>query len=367
MTNAIRNDAGGCRTRQDEDDFYYGWSPEPNKEDERSAETSIPTTSASARKTTIPADNVEAHIHDMVGSWADANVDATAQSFQAGNEMTVYSPEQLPAVMKKISTDIQKTRNDLAKTDDPKEKQALTTRLAGQQAGWCQAATLAGLKPPGLTFDPRHCSLEELQNARQWAELGDCYPASALQSMNGPAQYRASLQSAWSARMQGPLTQSSAKNERAALENELVRLGDKTPCKEGDTIDTLKMRRTALLAAAAEKDSAERAKQAEADAKQLYMGLDGRVGTKEQVAAYESMELIKTAVGTTTTGSILANITFQKTGDIGQMRKAGELGDAIQGPLRALTSQVEKNQKHVSIGSTQPAAAKTDAAEIRPK
>ena len=35
MTNAIRNDAGGCRTRQDEDDFYYGWSPEPNKEDER--------------------------------------------------------------------------------------------------------------------------------------------------------------------------------------------------------------------------------------------------------------------------------------------------------------------------------------------
>ncbi|MCL2779256.1 MAG: hypothetical protein FWD73_14770 [Polyangiaceae bacterium] len=203
-----------------------------------------------------------------------------------------------------------------------------------------------------------------MNNAHQWVELGNCYPASAFsQSMTGPEQYRADLHSEWLLRMPGAMKQALSKNPndpqvRAALGKELQRLGDRTGVKKGDTVPTLMKRCDDLLAA-----------QAKANAKQTYIESDGYVGTDEQIRFHKGQQYVqtylKTIIGTTTTGSLLANGTLLAGGDLEQAQTAGKIGNFMEAPFSGLAKQMKKNQERMNNAPTNH--PKLDAAEVRSK
>ncbi len=74
--------------------------------------------------------------------------------------------------------------------------------------------------------------------------------------------------------------------------------------------------------------------------KQLYMGLDGFVGTADSVQRYERNAALKTSVSDSTLGSILAS--YLGGGDVGTMRALGQLGSSVEGMAGGIVDSAKR-------------------------
>lgn len=307
----------------------------------------------SARSRAVSAHETRAR--ETAGSYADANGAALKQSYRGG-EVSGVRPEQAPAQLVSLATEVLKQRAELAKLTDATARAASHARIAQLSSQWCQAAAAAGLKPPGPNFDPQRCSRDELQNALLWTEVGNCFPVGTFGHAINPENYRNDVLSAWVLQSPGMLDRVIAANPGDArlvplLEADLRRLGDKNGCRPDDTIESLVARRSELLA--------KTAKETAVSDKQLYMGLDGRVGTADSLAKYEGQQYLLALNPGTTTGALLAAVALAEGGGVEEMRRAGATGNAVE----SLGSQAIKhrdahgamsNGKGESAQSTKP-------------
>jgi hypothetical protein len=104
----------------------------------------------------------------------------------------------------------------------------------------------------------------------------------------------------------------------------LAKLGDKRGCMQGDTAESLRMRWERLVdeRIAASND---------AEAKRLYMGLDGKVGTSEELARYELQQRIEAMNPGSGMGIIFAGIAAANGGTVEDIRAAGQAGNVVEG------------------------------------
>lgn len=158
-----------------------------------------------------------------------------------------------------------------------------------RQAQWVQLAKKEGLVEPTKPLDPETASPAEIARAVVWANIGGVVPRGELEK-DGGKSYLASIRDAVAAH-----THVETPNER--------------------------------LAATGKKLVADAKEQAQ----RKYIGLDGRVGTEEQLVFYERTEAIEAMYANTTTGSLAANapsvIHRGTSPDVDQMRGLGALGD----------------------------------------
>jgi hypothetical protein len=129
----------------------------------------------------------------------------------------------------------------------------------------------------------------------------------------------------------------------------LRRLGDASPSGPTDTIESLYARRQEIVPKRKSEAVQHDLAAADAGRKQLYLGLDGFVGTAESVERYERNEALKASVSDTTLGSILAS--YLGGGDVEKMRSLGHLGSNAEGI--AITSLRSKgvDMRGVTVGS----------------
>lgn len=184
------------------------------------------------------------------------------------------------------------------------------------------------MKPPTDSFDPSRASDAELASALLWTEVGNTYPPSAL--VDGGARFRQELHLASIVRSPVLLDQAIAKGMKndpallGAMYKELRRLGDDRPCLATDTLESLAARRAEILWKRKAEGLAEQQKQ-------KVIGLDGRIGTPEQVAAYELEQGLIAANPGSFLGTIGAGISAALGGSIEDRRKAGQAGNAADG------------------------------------
>lgn len=191
-------------------------------------------------------------------------------------------------------------------------------------------ARAEGLEPPKASFNPAHATDRELANAVLWTEIGHSFPLGTMTHPIDPDRFRADVLREQLIRSPDVLRAyvgEHVDNPKVMplLREALVRAGDKTPCRADETPRVLLQQLSMLRPS----QSAPLQK-ANADDKQLYMGLDGRVGTKEQLDAYELGEYVKAMQSETSFGSIAAGVTAVKGGSVEDMRRAGEAGDFLQ-------------------------------------
>jgi hypothetical protein len=110
----------------------------------------------------------------------------------------------------------------------------------------------------------------------------------------------------------------------ARLRSELVQLGDTQGCTDHDTVDSLTARRDHLLLA-------RQAAADDAEAKRKYIGLDGHVGTADELARYELEQRMIAANPGSGTGALLAGLASMRGGSVDDIRAAGEAGNLVEG------------------------------------
>lgn len=240
----------------------------------------------------------------------------------------VVHPERSFVRMAPLATEVLRLRAELAKTSDPLLRTALATRARQLSDQWCAMARAAGMKPPAGSFDPFHASDDELRNAVLWTEVGNTFPVASFGHPVDVQRFRDDVLTAMTLRTPGLLDRVIAANPRnpalvPLLEEELRRLGDTSGCRPGDTVESLLARRAELLSAA-------RAKADEADRSRKYIGLDGRIGTAEDLASYETEQYILAVNPGTTMGSLLAATAAASGGDVEAIRRAGSAGNQAE-------------------------------------
>ena len=235
-------------------------------------------------------------------------------------------PERSFRSLEPLATEVLRLRRELARTDDPVTRAALGVRIRQLGDQWCAMARAAGLSPPPASFDPYRASDAELKNAILWTEVGNCFPTGSFASPVHPDRFRDDILSAWTLRTPGMLEKVVAADPRnpalvPLLRAELARLGDRDGCRAGDTVEELLARRAQLLGAA-------RAVHAEPD--QLYIGLDGRIGTKDALGRYEAEQYLLAINPGTTMGALLAAVAATSGGDVEAIRRSGAAGNAAE-------------------------------------
>jgi hypothetical protein len=190
----------------------------------------------------------------------------------------VVHPERSFVELPGLTTEIFRLKGELAGAKDPELAATIRMRVVMLQGQWCQLATAAGIPQPKGRLDPLTAKSDEIARAFMWSEAGGMIPRDELATDGGRA-FQASVRDA-------------------------VRRLVSTSCTEDVQ------------------------KELEAGKKQLYIGLDGFVGTDEQLTAYERAQTIRAARSTTTTGSIAA--TYLGGGDATRMRALGTAGSVLE-------------------------------------
>lgn len=271
---------------------------------------------------------------------------ATAGAARSG---AVAPPERKPASTQGLATEVVRLRAEKAMATDPVEVRALTQKIAALSSQWCEAARARGMKPPSESFDPFRASDAELASALLWTEVGNAYPVSAL--TDGGARFQREIHLALVARSPSLLRDAVARGKGdnellGAMYKELRRLGDDRPCTSNDTVDSLAARRAEILRQRANADLVEEREDAR---RQVTIGLDGHVGTAEQVIDYEIEQGIIAANPGSLLGTIGAGISASMGGDIEDMRRAGRAGNAAEGLAGIVKPNVAKRKVLESI------------------
>lgn len=195
----------------------------------------------------------------------------------------VVHPERTFAELRGLTTEIFRLKAELAKAPDGELAANIRMRVVMLQGQWCQLATAAGIPQPTGRLDPKTAKSDAIARAFMWSEAGGMIPRDEL-AIDGGRAFQSSVR-------------------------EAVRRLVSTSCTE------------------------EVQEELESGRKQLYIGLDGFVGTDEQLAAYEREQTIRAARSTTTTGSIAA--TYLGGGDVTRMRALGTAGTILEGAAGA--------------------------------
>jgi hypothetical protein len=230
--------------------------------------------------------------------------------------------------MDRVTGEVLVTRAALGRATAPAERDALAARFDALSSSWCAMARSVGLAPPDATFDPRLATDRELENALRWATVGNTFPRGSFEHPVLPSRHLDELLTEHVVRtpsLLDGLLRANAGDARLAplLERDLARGGDSS-CRAADGVDALVARRDALL-------RTEASRQADADAKRIEVGLDGRVGTAPALARYEQRELLIALNPGTTVGSLLASYAALRGHDIDTIRAAGKAGNVVEG------------------------------------
>ncbi len=261
----------------------------------------------------------------------NARTDAARAKASAARAGAVPPPEREPASIEGLATEVVRLRTEKARTTDPGEVRALSQKIAALSSQWCEEARARGMKPPSESFDPFLASDAELASALLWTEVGNAYPVSAL--TDGGARFQRELRLALVVRSPALLGDAVAGGKGGsellgAMYKELRRLGDDRPCTSNDTVESLAARRAEILR---QRASGGLVKELEDARRQVTIGLDGHVGTAEQVINYEIEQGIIAANPGSLLGAIGAGIAASMGGDIEDMRRAGRAGNAAEG------------------------------------
>jgi hypothetical protein len=124
---------------------------------------------------------------------------------------------------------------------------------------------------------------------------------------------------------------------KGELYAELARIGDRRGCRADDTVDSLIVRRQALLAETI-------AARATHDAEAPAMGLDGYAGKGEAVDWYEVSQWVAAANPGSVAGSAMATHAAMRGGSIHDVRAAGQLGNALEGMLVGAAKAAPKTE-----------------------
>ncbi len=253
------------------------------------------------------------------------SIDPRAVRAEAGQRHDAFiATAPAPAMITKAAAPRRRlaslTKDVLARRDDVTQGggSASVRALADARTAWCTEAGRSGLKPPPGSFDPARASDAELGAAVLWTEIGGALPLHSF--ADGGTSYRDDLRLASQAR--SPFELRVAPNDpelRAACHRELARVGADTAPRPEETVASLADRIALARQSAAEKSRGETPR--------TFIGASGRVGSEEAVAAADFEAYLSAMAPGTTTGVIFASF---HAGDLDGMRKAGELGNALE-------------------------------------
>ncbi len=189
------------------------------------------------------------------------------------------------------------------------------------------------MKAPSDGFDPARASDKEPVGAYAWLKRGGEVPRGEVARDGGSAYARSleanvSLRAPW-VKGVAPFESFPADVQRRALEGALGRRSVK--CEASETLPELRAKYERALDTERRASLAASVKRDEQSGKQKTIGLDGRVGTREAVEAYELEEYVKALNPGTTAGTIAAAF----GGDVEQKRRLGALGNLAEGALGA--------------------------------
>lgn len=225
------------------------------------------------------------------------------------------------------------------------------SKLHQLQTAWLEKAHAAGMKEPSASFSPWTASNAELGNALLFTHVGGVFPLDAVRH-DGGLQFREDIFEAFALRTRGlddAVIDSYAaepSTQRAILERELHRLGAASQCTGKESIEDLRLRRAKLVNAV----------QRPEENRQLYMGLDGKVGTFDALVDYELEQRALASNPGTTLGSLTAAVAAVRGGDTGRIRAAGALGNAIQAAAAGIAPP-GLGRRTRSAGGTMPRRA----------
>jgi len=225
-------------------------------------------------------------------------------------------------------------------------------KLHALQTAWLERAHAAGMREPSASFSPWTASSAELSNAFLFTHVGGVLPLEAVRH-DGGVQFREDIFEAFALRTRGlddaviDSYASEPGTQRVLLERELRRLGDASQCTGSESIDDLRLRRAKLVNAV---------QRPEQD-RQLYIGLDGRVGTFDALVDYELEQRALASNPGTTLGSLAASAAAVRGGDTQRIRAAGALGNALQAAAAGIAIGPGLGRRTRSAGGTMPRRA----------
>lgn len=263
-----------------------------------------------------------------LGLNADDSI-ARQAAAKADQVASVVHSERQFSDLGALTGEIFRLKSEAGKAQDPAMRQAVKQRLSQLQTQWVGMAKAAGMREPAARLDVLTASREQITQAFLWSEAGGITPRGELAADGGKA-FRASVRDGVTLMTRGfdalvEAHRGEPETQMYLLRRDLVRLGDRSPCLESDTVASLRQRRATILSKTA---FAARQRDADAVAKQPVIGLDGYVGMPADVALYETSEKIKAMNPGTTLGSIMA--TYLGGDDIQRMRQLGEAGNAVE-------------------------------------
>lgn len=229
--------------------------------------------------------------------------------------------------IRELTVEIFRLKGEIPKQEGP-ARVALARELGARQAEWVMRAKFEKLPEPSGRLDPLKATPSEIATAFMWSEAGGVIPRSEIERDGGRA-FKESVRDAVTHRLRGfdamvELHRGRPAEQRSLLVRSLRELGVEAPVESG--VEALRdLRRDVLLS----RSAADLARTRELEAKQLYIGLDGFVGTSERLDAYERDKRIEAANPGTTLGSIYA--TYLGGDDVTRMRAVGSAGNALEG------------------------------------
>lgn len=246
---------------------------------------------------------------------------------------SVVHPERTFSDLKSLTAEILRLKKETQAKHEPDTSACLKMRICMLQSQWVGLATAAGIAKPSARLDPFAVKPDEVARAFMWSEAGGVVPFGELAADGGKA-FQSGIRDAMTLQVRGfdallELHRGQPADEKRLLQRELKRLGDPGVESANDTVQSLSARRQEILSGRKSEEIQKNLAESTARSKQLYIGLDGFVGTGDSVARYERSEALKAAVSDTTLGSVLA--TYFGGGDVEKMRALGQLGSNVEG------------------------------------
>lgn len=249
----------------------------------------------------------------------------------AGATAPVVGAERRLSTLSELTCEVFRLKREIASgAHDDATKGALARQLVVRQGEWVMLAKMEKLPEPTGKLDPIQATPKEIATAFLWSEAGGVIPRAEIER-DGGRSFRESIRDALTLRLQGfdamlDLHRGHPSEQKALLLRSLETLKVPSSSVDGMSVEALQaLRQNALLSRSADALRRER----EAEAHQLYIGVDGFIGTADKVDAYEREKRLEAANPGTTLGSIFA--TYLGAGDIERMRAMGNAGNALEG------------------------------------
>ncbi|MCA9585959.1 MAG: hypothetical protein KC657_11430 [Myxococcales bacterium] len=236
-----------------------------------------------------------------------------------------------------IGHEILRLRDAAKAATTPYVRDAIKRREAALVTEWARRAPGEGVPAPKSGFDPARATDRELLAARAWAGIAGGYPSDVVASGRTGA-YVASLDDACALRdpkttraFMAAMEKRDPTRLRAMLTAELARMGGRRNHAD-EKLDVLVDR------VASAKKGTPPAVESREETRRKEIGVDGYVGTADDVRRYEALERIKLAKTDTVAGTFAGGIVAFRGGDIDDIRRTNQVFDhlnALPGPSSA--------------------------------